>query len=128
MNFDFHELDDLAADLITVPEKAMPNIRKAVQVSSRLAKDTWREIASGAVGSHATGYPPTISYETKETSDGVTGEIGPVPRGQGALGFLEEGVASQGTAGQNAIPVVVHEVTPDFIRGLLKAATDPLEA
>lgn len=131
IEFDFTELDRLAADLGKVPTQTRQNVRKAVEVTARGIKDDWRGFAKGPSGRHARAYPSSIDYDidgvgSGNTSGEIAAEIGPnLGRKQGALGFLEEGVDQ--TPGQNAIPVVVRANEPDFIRGVLRAATDPLE-
>lgn len=127
-SFDFTEVDALAADLGDVPAKAIRNVRKAVEVTSRNVKDDWRNLSKGMSGRHAKAYPNAITYELTELADGIVSDIGPeLDRNQGALGFLEEGVAGQNTGGQNAIPLVVRANQNDFIRGMLLAIVEPLE-
>lgn len=126
IEFDFTEMDALIADLGEVPAKARRNVRQAVEVTSRRIKDDWRGAAKAPSGRHARGYPNAIDYDIEVVGDGVLAEIGPnLGRNQGQLGFLEEGVDQ--TPGQNLVPLVVRANQDDFIRGLLKAATDPLE-
>lgn len=126
--FDFSELDALAADLGTVPQRVAPNVRKAVEVSARGMKDDWRAIAREPSGRHAKRFPGAIDYDIDDLADGVTADIGPdASKGQGALGFLEEGVGGQNTSAQNAMPLVVRAGQDDFIRGILKAGADALE-
>lgn len=128
IEFDFTEVDALAADLGEVPARAKVNVRKAVEVTSRGIKDDWRNVSKGLSGRHAKGFPSTINYDIEVVSDGVIGEIGPdLGRKQGSLGFLEEGVGSQNTSGQNAMPLAVKANENDFLQGLLMAITEPLE-
>lgn len=126
--FDFTEVDALAVDLGEVPRAAHRNVRKAAEVTARNMKDDWRNLAQGASGRHAKAFPNAITYDVESVGDGVLAEIGPeLGRNQGSLGFLEEGVAQQNTAGQNAMPLVVKANENDFIRGMLLAIADPLE-
>ncbi len=126
--FDFSEVDALGVDLGEVPAKALRNVGKALEVTSRNMKDDWRNLSKGMSGRHAKAYPNAITYELTQLADGIVSDIGPeLDRNQGALGFLEEGVAGQNTGGQNAIPLVVRANQNDFIRGMLLAIAEPLE-
>lgn len=128
IEFDFTELHALDATLGEVPRKLHTNVGKAIEVSARGVKDDWRNVSRGLSGRHARGYPFKITYDIENVGDGVIAEIGPQQEGQGKFGFLEEGVASQGTSPQHAARLAVKGNTDDFIRGLLKAATDSLES
>lgn len=128
MSFDFTEVDALAVDLGEVPDRVRRNVPKALTVTARNMKDDWRNLAKGASGRHAKAFPNAITYDVETLADGYVADIGPeLQRNQGALGFLEEGVGSQNTAGQNAIPLVVKANENDFIRGMLLAVAEPLE-
>lgn len=61
IDFDFSELDKLAADLGKVPDDAGPRIRQAVEITSRRIKDAWAEKLRGENGvPHA---PRSITYD-----------------------------------------------------------------
>lgn len=125
-SFDFTELDAFIADLGSVPAQAHRNVRAAVQVTAHGIQQDWRGAAKGPSGRHARAYPNAIDYDIEEVGDGVIAEIGPNHgKRQGKLGFLEEGVEQ--TPGQQAMRLAVRANQDDFIRGLLKAVTDPLE-
>lgn len=127
IEFDFTEVLAFDATLGDLPRELHENVRKAIEISARGVKDDWRNVARGLSGLHARGYPFAISYDIEKVGDGVLAEVGPEQEGQGKFGFLEEGVASQGTSPQHAARLAVKANTDDFIRGILKAATDPLE-
>jgi hypothetical protein len=131
-SFVFTELTELAADLADVPAKALRNVSKAVEVTARGIKDDWRAVAKAESGRHAKRYPSAITYDKDRLTvfgvDIVRAEIGPeIGRPQGRLGFLEEGVAEQNTAGQHGMRLAVKANEDDFMRGLLMAIADPLE-
>jgi hypothetical protein len=131
-SFTFTELTELAADLGDVPAKALRNVRKSVEVGARGIKDDWRAVATADSGRHARLYPRAITYDMDGLTvfgvDVVRAEIGPeIGRRQGRLGFLEEGVPGQNTAGQHGMRLAVKANEDDFMRGLLTAISDPLE-
>lgn len=127
IEFDFTELTAFDATLGDVPRQTHENIAKAVEVTARGIKDDWRNVSRGLSGRHARGYPFAVSYDIEKVGDGVLAEIGPEQEGQGKFGFLEEGVASQGTSPQHAARLALKANQDDFIRGILKATTAPLE-
>lgn len=128
IKFDFTEVNALAADLGKVAERALPKITQAVQVSAQDVRDDWRAAARGMSGRHARAYPSAIDYDMKVTPVGPGAEVGPsLGKRQGSLGFLEEGVPSVGTGAQHASRLAVRANQDDFIRGLQKAISDPLE-
>lgn len=74
---DFHELDNLAADLGEVAATSGPFIRKAVEVTARKVKDTWRDKLKGEP--HLPHAPSAIGYDIKAAPGEVstiTAEIG----------------------------------------------------
>lgn len=122
---DFSEVRVLAADLREVGHRIRPFARKAVEVTARGIKDDARVVAKGASGRHAKAYPNAITYDVEDSATEITAEIGPeLGRNQGTLGFLEEGVAEQGTSPQHALRLAERANRDDFIRGLQKAAGD----
>ena len=92
-DFDFSELDQLAADLGEVPENADKNIRKAILVSSIKVKKTWQENLKGS--KTLPGLVPALGFDiTVGQFFGVSvvkSEIGfDKNRAQGALGNISE--------------------------------------
>ncbi|MEO3929241.1 hypothetical protein ABGB07_36130 [Micromonosporaceae bacterium B7E4] len=127
INLDGSSLSRLRADLAEVPKNAHNNVRKAVQFTAHGIRDGARQAASGIA--HAPHYPRAITYDTKDlgVGRGVTAEIGPDKgRRQGALGnFLEYG--DPRTPPQAHLGPALDRWTPDFERGLERAAFDALE-
>lgn len=125
VSFDFTDVTGLIADMGEVPAHLQRNVRKAVQVSAQDVRDDMRAVARASSGRHARGYPASMSYDIEVTGDGVIAEIGPDPsKGQGALGFLEEGVAARGTSPQHAARLAAKANQDGFIRGILMAGAD----
>ncbi|RLP76330.1 hypothetical protein D9V32_05525 [Mycetocola tolaasinivorans] len=136
-DFDFIELVGLEKELGEVPEKTIPNIRKSVEVSARLGKDTWSALAAGAhkrrnrkVGSKAKGrglhaYHRSIDYDLVLGVDGTIGaEIGPnLGRPQGSFGFVEGGAGIR-SAPRDHDRMTERIVEEDFLKGLSKAVED----
>ena len=92
-DFDFSELDRLAADLGEVPAKSGPLIRKALEVTSRYVRDSWRDKLKGSISfKHL---PGAVTYDIA-TFQGFgasifQAEIGfDKSRSQGALGNISE--------------------------------------
>lgn len=124
-DFEFSELTKLAADIGEVPERLQPHLRKAVEVTARHIKDDWRKAADRtSLGQYARD----VTYETRETADGVEAEIGPTPGDAGSLGLVEDAGGNVKSAPQHAARRAVRNNEQDFIRGVLKAGTDALEA
>lgn len=121
-----NDLDGLIRDLGAAPAKALPNIRKAVEVSSRLMKDEWRSEAESANSNRARGYPYSITYDIFNTIGGVRGEIGPHLGGQGSLGILEESPGGVRSTPQRNWRKPFKKVAKDFEDGLAKALEDSL--
>lgn len=123
-DFDFSELNKLAADLGDVPEHLRPNVRKAVQVTAHHIRDDWRDKA------RRTGlgpYAKDVTYETSENSHGVEAEIGPTPGDAGSLGIVEDAGGDVKSAPQHAARAAVRDNEEDFIRGILMAGVEALE-
>jgi hypothetical protein len=115
INFDFSEIDKLAADLGEVPAKIRPNVRKAVEVTARHVKDDWRVPVSGSQS--VPGGARTISYDVTSGPDGAEAEIGPEIGGPGALvGMLEYGTPTVGPTGYGHAALQKNE--DDFVKGL----------
>lgn len=101
IDFDFSELDKLAADLGDVGEKAGQHVRRAVEISARNVKEYWAENAKGM--DHAPAFPASITYDMGANhsllrnvfggggANSIQADIGPdKDRTQGALGNLIE--------------------------------------
>jgi len=121
LKFDFSDVLKLAADLGQVPDNAGPNIRKAVEVTARNVKDTWRDSLKGS--KHIPRGPSSVSYDIKGESalsgSSVTAEIGPTVGAGGVgglVGMLEYGTPTSGPTGFGARALQENE--GDFQRGL----------
>lgn len=124
ISIDFSDLNKLAADLSDAPVKAVPFIRKAVEVTARKVKDDWREKLQGS--SRVPRGPASISYDLKLDTDGSIGaEIGPELKGQGpVVGMLEYGTPSTAPTGFGHEALQKNEA--DFEKGLGVALGDVL--
>lgn len=125
IGFDFSAVLKLAADLGEVPDKAGPNIRKAVEVTARKVKDDWRNEVAGS--NLAPGGERAISYDLKGGNairgSEITAEIGPELGGAGSLvGLVEYGTVTSGPRGYGA--AALERNIPDFQTGLEKAIED----
>lgn len=130
---DFSELNELVADLGSVPEETEPFLRKALEVSARNLKNAWKQRAQ-----RSTYYPRTyaaaIDYEMRGYSGFGGGEIyaevGPrLHSTPGAsAGFLDEPLSSGGvgSAPMHAGRAAMEDVEPDFVEGVEKALADGL--
>lgn len=126
IEWDFSEIDKLAADLGEVPKNAGKFIRKAVEVTARHVKDDWRKplLGSESVPRGAS----SISYDLMggEAIRGseITAEIGPETGGVGSLvSALEDGFGGrQGPLGYGAAALQMNE--EDFQTGLEQALED----
>ena len=126
--FDFSELMKLGADLGNAPTKAVPFIRKAVEVTARNIKDDWRPNAVVNFGG-ARAYSKSVDYEMVLKTDGVIGaEIGPNQnRFAGRFGFLEDANGGVKSAPQNAGRDAAKKNEADFIKGILTAGEDAIK-
>jgi len=119
-DFDFSEIDRLAADLGTVPEKSGPKIRQALEVTSRHIKDSWKSKLKGSISfKHL---PGAVSYDvTTFQGFGASvfeSEIGfDKSRPQGALGNISEFGTSK-TAPSGFGHASLEENQGDFEKGL----------
>lgn len=128
-DFDFSELDKLAADLGEVPKHAGKFIRKAVEVTARNVKESWRKPLQGSVTLPQGA--ASISYDLKGSEairgSEISAEIGPELVGQGPLvGMLEYGTITSGPTGYGHQALLENE--QDFVDGLGKALGDAMEA
>ena len=121
---DFSELMSLVADLGEVPDAAVENVRKAIQVTSFKIKADWRRGATVANG-YAKTYSDSITYETEVGREAVTSEIGPtLGKTPGAsAGFLEDAPGDVLAPAQHAGRDALEANEEDFYRGLEIAIT-----
>lgn len=129
IEFDFSELRKLSADLGELAVETPNNVRKAVEVTARNVKDSWRDEAKKSDRSGSMKrYPQAISYDVKKSDGEIEAEIGPeLGKGQGSFGAIEEtglkyrgvGIAPRGNA-RRALKANIE----DFERGINKAAGD----
>ena len=124
IEFDFSELREFAAFLGDVPDEAKVNVLKATQVTARYVKDDWRK---GADRTSLSGYAGDVTYETKATRDAVSAEIGPTPGDAGSLGIMEDAPGGVRSSPQHAGRDAARRNENDYMVGLLKAISDPLE-
>lgn len=134
VEFDFSELNLLAADLDSVPEKSGPFIRAAVEVSARNVKDDAGGRVSGR--KHFKQAASAIDYELKGFqgfgSTVLQAEVGyNKDRPAGRLGNLVE-FGAPGSANHLApggeLQAALHGNEDDFVRGLERAVDDGLKA
>lgn len=128
IEFDFSELDQLAAQLESAPTVAGPYLRKAVEVSAVNVKKAWAQKLTGEQGlPHA---PRAITYDIAVLrAFGVSiieAEIGPE---RGRLQAPIVVVMEFGSPGNNTAPRgygsgALQETEPDFVRGLERALGD----
>jgi hypothetical protein len=121
IDFDFSELDKLAADLGKVPDDAGKKIRQAVEVTSRHIKDEWAKKLEGENGvPHA---PRSITYDI-EAKPGRTSQIkAEIGAQRGRLQAPIVTVLEFGAPGNNLPPrgyghAALQENEADFIKGL----------
>jgi hypothetical protein len=126
-DFDFTQLNALAADLGEVPRKMIPLVRQAVEVTARNIKDSWKPDAK--VAGSAKRYPSSIDYTMKLDADSSIGaDIGPnLDRTGGGWGFLEDAPGGVLSAPQHAGRKAAKKNEADFVKGLLQAGEDALK-
>ena len=129
ISFDFGAINELVADLRAAPEKVLPKVRQALEVSARHVKDDWRDAWKGS--GHVPGGAASISYDIMGMASAYVGrslmwaEIGQYLRGQGpVVGMLEYGTPNTGARGYGA--EALHKTEGDFIKGIEKATEDML--
>ena len=126
-DFDFSDVMNLVADLGNVSHKAIPLVRKAVEVTARNVKDDWKPEAK--VSGSAKRYPSSIDYAMKLDADGSIGaEIGPnLDRPGGGWGFLEDAPGGVLASPQHAGRKAAAKNVADFEKGILMAGEDALK-
>lgn len=123
INFDFSEVNKLAADLGKAPDRVKVNARKALQVTATNIKADWRR---GANRTGLGGYAADITYEIKATAGGIEAEIGPTPGDAGSFGLVEDATGDVRSAPQHAGRDALKKNEADFIKGLVIALDDLL--
>lgn len=130
IEFDFSEVDRLAADLGKIDAVAAPFVRKAVEVTARKVKDSARaKVAAGS--SQWSGLPNTIDYDIHGANlGGISAEVGyNKARGGGKLGNIREfGAPAKDTGPHNDLANALEENQDDFQTGLGKALSDAEKA
>lgn len=122
MSFDFSEVVSLHADLTAAPSRAVPFVRKAVEVTARNVKDDARALAAAQVGPRRS-YPASMEYEMKASGDTIRAEIGPRRGGGGNLApVFETGNPYSGR--KPALEPALEHNMDDFLTGLQKAIAD----
>ena len=128
-DFDFSEIEKLAADLGEVPKGAGKFVSKAVEVSARKVKESWRDKLRGSEGLPYAAR--SIAYEIKggEAIRGstITAEIAPRLGSQGSLVWVPE-FGSLSTAPRGYGRAALQENTEDFVTGLELAVMDAQRA
>lgn len=120
------DLDRLQRDLGTVPRYSQRFVHAALGKTANTTKQAWRDIAQGASGVSAAGYPFAIDYDVSGDFPSYEAEIGPQPGGQGSLGILEDAPGGVMSAPQSARKKILPWVEADFEKGLDNAVDDAL--
>jgi hypothetical protein len=128
IDFDFTDLNRLAAQLGEVPDNAGENIRKAVQVTSINIKKAWQGKIEGSKS--APGGARSIGFDLGANarlfgggSNQITSVIGAALGGAGSLVFINE-FGALSTAPKASGAAALAENQEDFMRGLSKALED----
>lgn len=150
IEFDFSELDALAADLGKVPDNAGKHIRKAVEVTSRKVKDAANDSVKSSRASWSKPLAGAIDYDIEVDAgsggSSITSEIGYNKTRYGArasLGSLREFGAPNAPSGvfrgnkfipipgtraprapHNDLQIALHANEADFQHGLEQAIAD----
>lgn len=125
-DFDFSELDSLAADLGEVPKNAGPLINSALQHTAVEVKKSWQKRVKGA--KHLPGLPAAIDYDVS-TFQGFGASVLKIEVGfnkdkpQGALGNVNE-FGTPLVAGRGHGMAALEDNIADFEKGLGDAARD----
>lgn len=124
--FDFSQIDKLAADLGSVTQGTQANVRKAVEVTARKVKDSWRDKLKGS--STLPGLPTAVSYDIRQPGGSVEAEIGfDKGRRQGALGNVSEFGVPGRTGPRGFGLAALNENQEDFVTGIELAVDDDLK-
>lgn len=119
-DFDYSELNRLAADLGEAPKKSGPLLRKALEVTARNVKDSWRSKLKGSQS--LPGLPAAVSYDVnahKVFGVGILeAEIGfDKSKPQGPLGNISE-FGTPKTPPRGFGHAALQENTEDFEKGI----------
>ena len=97
VEFDVSQVRKLAADIgkSADPVRVSVEARKVIQKGSLNIKNELRAQASASVA-EARALSGFITYDTKQTSTGVSGEIGPTEGASGSFAFLYFGNSKNG--------------------------------
>jgi hypothetical protein len=118
-------LDKLQAVIKNADRNIYPNVRKAVEVTSRNVKDEAKRNAREVLGEHVRHQPSTYQYEIERLGPGVVeGRIGPVKGWKQAAIPLEYGTPF--TPPKPALGPALEANIEDFIHGLNLAVEDSL--
>jgi hypothetical protein len=122
IDVDFSDLTHLIADLSGAPQKAINNTVGAVEKVSEKVRDDWREPLKAS--EYLPGGAGTVTHEVtiggSVLASSISGEVGPILRGQGPLvGMLEYGTPNTGARGYGAEALRKNEQT--FIDEIQKA-------
>lgn len=116
-DFDFSDITKLAADLGAVSSETQPNVRKAVEVTARKVKDSWRNKLRGS--GYLPGLPRVVSYDIEQPGGAVEAEVGFTKHsGQGDLGNVSE-FGVPGRTGPRGFGLAsLKENEDDFVKGI----------
>lgn len=141
IQFDFSQIDQLAADLGNAPADAGPKIRKAVEVTAFKIKNAWRDKLKGTkrmpVAFLSVDYEIAantsilhdLTASTVGEANAITAEIG-ARTGKKQATFVT--VLEFGAPGNNLAPRgygagALQENQADFVKGLEIAIGEPLK-
>lgn len=124
-DFDFSEISRLAADLGDAAQGTQKNVRKAVEVTARKVKDSWRDKLKGSA--YLPRLPYAVDYDIEERTGGIEAEVGfNKSRKQGPLGTISEfGTPRVGGRGFGLASLKENE--EDFVDGIGIALGDALK-
>lgn len=121
IEFDFSDLNRLAAQLGEVPDNAGENIRKAIQVSAFKVKRDWQANLSQSRAFSAGA--ASISYTTEYADREIRAVIGARLGGVGSLVFINE-FGALSTAPKASGQKALQANQDDFVRGMSLALED----
>lgn len=131
--FDFSELDKLAADLESAPDALPKQLAKALGVTSKKVKESAQKKVRGR--KHFKQAASAIDYELSGTSGAVSSmesEIGyNKEHAAGKLGnLIEYGAPNAGNqlSPGGELQAALHENEDDFVTGIENAVADAMEA
>lgn len=131
IEFDFSELNQLAADIAGAGTQVRRNVRTAVKTSAYRGKKMWATEAAGHIEDGSlSGYPGSIDYDLEGIGAGnrsgeISAEIGPVVgKGQGSLAIVEQTPGGVRGVPQRNQEKIEQPLAEDFVRGLLIAVSD----